>query len=172
MTDWNELVEALVRTRLVEVAAEFDKEREQVSLPEHQNVIEALSANTSQEALTHGVGPRSSHRSFENPRTHANGDAVELRPVLVVAIADQEARAYAKGRRMAQLLSDPAPARLARHGDVHHATRADLDDEEGEDRPEPGIMKLEEIAGPGLVAMVAQERSPTLLLRGTFSHPA
>jgi hypothetical protein len=35
MTDWNELVEALVRTRLVEVAAEFDKERKQVSFPEH-----------------------------------------------------------------------------------------------------------------------------------------
>jgi hypothetical protein len=40
--------------------------------------------------------------------------------------------------------------------------RAELDDNEGEEGPEPEVHDLEEVAGPGLVGVVPQEGRPGL----------
>jgi len=51
---------------------------------------------------------------------------------------------------------------VARHAEVDHPARAEFDDEAGEERPEPAVDDLEEVARPGLVGMVPQEGGPGL----------
>jgi hypothetical protein len=40
---------------------------------------------------------------------------------------------------------------------VHDAPRAELGDEEGEDRPEEHVMGPDEIAGPDVLGMIPEE---------------
>jgi len=66
---------------------------------------------------------------------------------------------------------------------VHYLTRAQLDDEEREDRPEEDVVGLQQVAGPDLRGVVAQERRPApaprlgatgkahVLLDGALAHP-
>ncbi len=51
-SDWNALVQPLVRPCLVEVTAILRKNREQVAFAENENVIEALSSHTSEHVRT------------------------------------------------------------------------------------------------------------------------
>jgi hypothetical protein len=109
----NELIEALVWGRLVEVPAVLSENREQVPLAEHENVIEALPTHASEKTFADGVRLRGSHWRLEHSRPHALGRSVELQPIFVVAIANDEAWADAERRRVAQLLRHPCRCRLA-----------------------------------------------------------
>ena len=108
-----------------------------MALAEHENLIEALSAHASRKALAHGIRSRRSHRRFENSCSHRIGCSVELLPVLVVSIADDEARADAEGRGVSQLLGHQSRGGLSCGDDVYYATRANLDDEISKNRPKP-----------------------------------
>ena len=85
----------------------------------------------------------------------ALGDAVEHRTELVVAVADEEPRPLPEGRRVAQLLRSPLPGGRARHRHVDDAPGVHVDDEEREDRTEPDVVGLQEVAGPD--GVVSQE---------------
>ena len=93
--------------------------------------------------------------------TRANG-----RPVLAVVVADEVARPLVEGRGLAQLLGDPGVGRVPRHADMDHPARAERDDEEGVERAEEQVGDRQEVAGPGLVRMVAQEGRPASGRRG------
>jgi hypothetical protein len=67
----NELSDALVRARFVEEAAILHEHLEEVLLPEHQDMVEALPADAPEEALANSVRARSSDRCLENSRAHA-----------------------------------------------------------------------------------------------------
>jgi hypothetical protein len=155
---------------LVEVSAVFGENREQVALADDQKMIEALPAHASKKALADGIRPRSSHGRLEHSYAYASRRSVEVRPVLVVAIADDEARADAEGSRVAQPLGDPGRGRLARHGELHEPTGSKLDYEERENRTKPKVVDSEEIARHGLMAVVAQKGRPGLAARKTSSN--
>ena len=96
---------------------------------------------------------------------------------------DQVPRRYAEGRGLAQLLGSPGVGGLARDAHMDDAARGELDDEEGEQGPEAEVGELEEVAGPDLAGVGAQERGPGLparawradrpqvLLDGALAHP-
>jgi hypothetical protein len=64
-------------------------------------VVEALTTDTPNESFTESVRLRRPHRRFQHPRADAARDAVELTPVLVVAISNDEARPHAERRGVA-----------------------------------------------------------------------
>jgi hypothetical protein len=45
---------------------------------------------------------------------------------------------------------------------VHDFARAKIDDEEGEDGPEPDVVSLDEIAGPDVMGVVFEEGGTAL----------
>src|SRR5262249_3604669 len=65
-------------------------------------------------------------------------------------------------RGLPQLLGDPLVRGRAGHAEVHDAPRAEFADEGGEERPEERIMGLEEIAGPDVLGVIAEEGRPGL----------
>ncbi len=142
-TDGHQLIDALVRARLVEVAAVFDEHREQVLLAENEEVVEALPSHAAEKPFDDCVGARGPDGRLEDPRTSAASDAIELRAVLGVAVADHEARRSAEDGGVAHLLRDPAGAGLARDRDVDDPARAQLDDEKCEDGPETSVAQLQ-----------------------------
>ena len=123
--------------RHIEVPAVLDQHRKQVLLTEHEDAVEALAAYAAEKGLADGIRARSPDGRLEDLRASATGHAIELLAVLVIAIPDDEARSDAEGRRVAHLLRGPRGAGLAGDSDVDDPARAEVDDEECEDRPEP-----------------------------------
>jgi hypothetical protein len=80
-------------------------------------------------------------------RPSAFGDPIEGGTVLGVAIANEHLGTTTERRDLTQLLRGPLIGWRARHGKVDNALRVHVDDEEGEDRTEPYVVELQEIAG-------------------------
>ncbi len=125
-------------------------------------MIQAFPSHAAQEALTGGVLPG---RAIGRPplddaggRSHAGED----RPVFAVVVADEVPRMLPERRGLAQLLGDPGIRRAARDADVDDPPRAERDHEERVHRPEAEIRDGEEIAGPDVRGVVAQEGRPCL----------
>ena len=72
----------------LKIARVFDESVEQVTLAEHEHVVEALAAHTTQEAFAERIGSWGPHRCFQHPRADAASRAVEFTSVLVVAIIE------------------------------------------------------------------------------------
>jgi hypothetical protein len=93
------------------------------------------------------------------------------RSSVLVVVADQKSRSFAKWCRLSQLLGCPLVRRVPRHTKMHHTPRAQLDDDEHERCAEEEVIRLEEIADPYLCGVVAQERHPGLFRRTRrFAH--
>jgi hypothetical protein len=84
---------------------------------------------------------------------------------LPVVIVDEIPGPPAIGRGLTQLLRDPGVGRLPRHPDVDHAARAERDDDERGQRAEEEVRHRQEVAGPDLGGVVAQEGRPRLPAR-------
>jgi hypothetical protein len=106
----DELTDPLVSPGLVEMARVLDEYLEQVTLAEHDDpgksqkwddVIEALTTDTPDEAFTESVRFRHSYGRFQHPRADAARDAVELAPVLVVTVSNGKPRPEPKRRGVA-----------------------------------------------------------------------
>ena len=136
-----------------------------MALAEDEQVVRAFATHAPQEALARRVGPRGPDGRAQDADPARGGEAVEARPVLTVVVTDEEARTRVKGRRLAQLLGNPGVGRVARHAHVHHAARAEGDDEERVERAEEQVGDRQEVAGPGLAGVVAQEGRPGLPAR-------
>jgi len=80
-------------------------------------------------------------------------------------IADEVARALVKGGGLAQLLGDPGVGRVPRRAHVADPPRGLLDDAAGEERPEEPVRDREEVAGPDVRGVVAEEGGPRLPAR-------
>jgi len=102
-------------------------------------------------------------RRNANPR--ALRHAIEVRSELVVAVANEDLRALSERRRVAQLLRGPLLGGRARYRNVDDAPGVHVDDEEGEDRTEPDVVGLQEVAGPN--GVIAQKRRPALSTMGS-----
>lgn len=162
----NALAESLVRSGSVEVSGVLAEYATKMLFAQDDHLVEALAANAAEEALADGVHVRRAHCRRDDPDTRAGGYAVELRAEFAI-VAQEQLRSDPALRRVAQLLGSPGRARTSRNREMNHLARAQVDDEEREQRPEPHIIDLKKIARPG--GVVAQKRSPTLtVVRWTY----
>jgi len=156
------LLQALMWPRGVEVGGILAQDAPQVGLAEDQGVIQALAPDAAEEPLADGVLPG---RAVGRAQLHDAGPRSqpgEGRPKLAVVVADEVLGMPPEGHGLAQLLGDPRVGRVARHADMDDPARAERDHEEGVERPEEGVGDREEVAGPDVGGMVAQERRPGL----------
>jgi hypothetical protein len=131
-----------------------------VRLRQDDHVFEALAADAPQRSFTHRVHQRRLHRGAPDANPGAVGNAIEDRTELIIVIADDELRSLPEGRRVAQLLRGPLLGGRARHRNVDDALGVHVNDEEREDRTEPDVVGLQEVAGPDRVVM--EECAPAL----------
>ncbi len=134
-------------------------------LAEDEQVIQARAADAPQEALADGVGLRGAVRCAQDLDTARCRDPRERRPERAVVIADEGARALVKRGGLAQLLGDPGVGRMARRAHMDDSPYGLFNDEEGEQWPEEHVRDREEVAGPEVRGVIAQEGRPRLAAR-------
>jgi len=83
-------------------------------------------------------------------------------PESALIIPDQICWGLPIRRGLPQLLRDPRIGGRASHIDMDDLPRLQLDDEESKERTEEEIRHLQEITGPDLCCMIAQEDFPVL----------
>ena len=157
------LTQSLVRPHRPVIANVLREHGLQVTLTQNDDVIEGLSAYTSKKALARRIHERRLDGRANDANASPLRHAVEVGAVLVVPVADDELRAVTERRDVTQLLSRPGFGRTPCDSDADHLLRVDVDDEEREERTEPDVVGLQEVAGPH--RMVAQEGVPPLAAR-------
>ena len=107
----------------------------------------------------------------------------EIRTEFPVIVPNQISWCLSIRSRFPQLLRDPGIGRGSCHIHMDNPPRLQLDEEEGKERTEEKVRDVEEITGPRLCRMSAQERFPALstrpfstyvphiLLNRPFTHP-
>ena len=137
----------------------------QLFLMEDQQVVKALSSHTPQKAFTDGIGSWRLMGCFENLNATRCCNASETRAELVIIIANKILWCLSIGSCLPQLLCGPRISWKSRHTDVDHSARFELDDEERKERAKEQVRHLQEIAGPHVFCVIAQERRPVLSSR-------
>jgi hypothetical protein len=133
-----------------------------VRLAKHEHVVQAFPADTPQKSFDTGVLLRRALRRAQEIDVTCRGHVGEGRPVLAVVVMDEVPRMVAKGRRLTYLLGDPGIGGVARRAHMHHPACGEFDQEEGGERPEEQVGDGQEISGPDVLAVVAQEGAPGL----------
>jgi hypothetical protein len=125
----------------------------QVALPQDDHVVEALLPDAAQKSLYDRVHQGGPHCRLDDPNARPFRDPIELSPVLVVPVADDELRPLCQWSGVAKLLCRLLLTRVVGCRQVHHPLTVDVHDEEAEDRSKPDVVGLQEIARPnGVVA--------------------
>ena len=119
----NLLFDALMRPRSVEVVQIRVEYVVELLLMQDEQVIEALTPDTSQEALTNGIRPRSVIRSFKNLNVTRLRNPIEAHPKLAVVITDKVLWPHTKGGGFPQLLCGPSVSGRSCHAYMDHFAR-------------------------------------------------
>ena len=130
---------------------------------ENDDVIQAFAPGTANESFANRILQGRLNRCAQYFHTCTLRNAIELSSELVVIIANDELGPLAEWRDVPKLLSCPFSGWRASDTNVHNSPRIDVDHEECEDRPEPDIVGLQEVASPN--RMVLQECAPSLSVR-------
>jgi hypothetical protein len=133
-----------------------------VALAENEDVIETFTAHAPQKALTVRVHLWGAGGGTQHSNAHGRGGTVKVLAEPIVVVADDESRRRAAGRRIPQLLRDPRRVGISRDADLNDPARAEIDDEEREDRPEPDVVELQKVACPDLTTVIFEKGGPGL----------
>jgi hypothetical protein len=125
-------------------------------------MIQALSPDTSQKAFTNGIGSWRVIRCFQDLDAARCSNSSETRPKLAIVIANKILRRVSIWSCLSQLLCGPLVSRRPCHTNVDHSARFEFDDEERKERAKEQVGHLQEIAGPYVFCVIAQERRPIL----------
>ena len=131
-------------------------------LMQDEQMIEALTSHTAQEALTDRIGARGLIGGFENLDVTRSSQPRETHPKFAIIIPDEILWPHAIGRGLPQLLRRPSVGGRSRHADVDHSARVQEGVEEGEERTEEQVCHGKKVAGPDLLGMGVYERPPRL----------
>lgn len=126
-------------------------------------MVQALAPDAAEEALAGGVLLRGAISRPQLPDAARRRDAGEPRPILAVAITDEIAGPLVERRGLAQLLRHPVIRRMTRDADMHYTAGLERDDEEGVEWAEEEVGDREEVAGPDVAGVVAEEGRPRLI---------
>ncbi len=122
-----------------------------------QEVIQAFSSHASQKAFTDSICSwRSIRRSKYLDATRCCHSS-ETGAKLAVVIANEILRRVSIGSRLSQLLCGPSVSRRPCHPNVDDSARFEFDDEERKEGAKKQIGHLQEIAGPHVFCVIAQE---------------
>jgi hypothetical protein len=147
---------------MVEVADICVENALELLLMEDEQMVEAFTPHTPSKPFTDGIRSRSVIRNGENLDVTRLNNPSEAHPELAIMITDEILRSLSKGGGLPQLLGGPRVGRISCDADVDHLVRVQFDDEESEERMEKQVSDWQEIAGPDLPGMSAQEGRPVL----------
>jgi hypothetical protein len=82
-------MDPLVRARGVVVADVLGDDALEVAAVEHENVVEALATQRTEEALADGIHVRRAHRGADHTDAGGARERIEGAPELVVAVANR-----------------------------------------------------------------------------------
>jgi len=139
-------------------------------LLQDEQMIEALTSHTSQEAFTDGIGSRGVIGRFENLDATGLGNSCKAHAKLAIIVPNEILRPHAISSGLPKLLGGPSVGGRARHAEVDHSTRVEFDNEEGEQRAEEEVSHGEKVTGPDLLSMGVQERLPDLSMWSCGAH--
>jgi hypothetical protein len=100
----------------------------------------------------------------------ARSYSIERCPIVGVIVPDQESWLYTKWRGFPQLLCYPCVCWVSGDAEMDHTARAQLDNDAHEQGAAQKIVCLQEVAGPYLSGVVAQEGPAVLLGRARRAH--
>jgi hypothetical protein len=126
-----------MRPGVIEMANVVGEHGERMALAQDDDVIETLASHAAEDAFTSRVHVGRTHGGLDDPRSEGLGSEIEFGAELAVPIADDERGPAAERRSIAELLRRPLLGGSPRYRDVHDFARPDIDDEKGEDGPEP-----------------------------------
>jgi hypothetical protein len=135
-----------MRPGVIVVVHVLSEHAAKMAFVEDQEMIKAFPADTLQEVLTDGSGPRSGVRSAEDLNPAGRRDASNLSAVLAVMDTAQRAWSNPNGCR---LTTDRDPRSMRRKANRERNQRS---------------VTTEEVAGPDLVRVVAEKGRPGLAM--------
>ncbi len=168
-TGWvgNLLIKALMRTSLIEELTVLVDDAPDMFFTQNQDVVQTFTADAADEPFANGVCFGGIGWRVNDFDASPFDRVFKMRSILVVIIAQQKARAFAKGRGFSHLLRDPLIGGGAGHPDMHHPSRAVFDDEKQKNRPEEQVIGLHKGHSllrrcPDLRRVIRQKGRPTL----------
>ena len=137
----NAISKPMMRSANIEVVeAVLVQHRLKVALTKNDHVVQALTTNTAEKSFDYRIHQRRSDGGLNDLDPGALGNAIEVRPKLVIAIANKKLRSCSEGCRFTKLLRGPLLRRVTSHGYVNHSFGIDVNDEEREDRPKADVV--------------------------------
>ena len=171
-----------LRPGLIEVLGIGTQDTMQLLLVQDEQVIQTLSPHTSQKALTDGIGSWRVIRCFQDFDATGDGYSSETGSEFAIVITNEIFRRLPIGGCFSQLLRHPSIGRRACHAHMDHPSRFQFYYEESKERPKEKVSHLQEVTGPDIRRVIAEERAPLLtswlldayrphvLLNGSLTH--
>ena len=169
------VAEPLLWPRAVAVGAVLAQHTGEVPRAADERVIPACAAPAAQEACAGRVGSWGTVGRAQDRDPAGRRDGHERGPARAVVVADAVAGPHTEGGGPAERPGDPRVRGVARRADMDDPARGQLADAEREQRPAGAVGDGEEIAGPDVRGVVAQEcrpRLPARLRRGGTAQGA
>jgi len=133
------LLDALMRSCLVEVDHIGIEHALELLLLKDQQVVEAFLPHTPHEAFADRIGAWRMRGRFENLDATCPRHPSKARPEFAIVITNQVLRCLAKGGGFSQVLGHPGISRRSCHADMDHSSCLELDEEEGKERPKEKV---------------------------------
>ncbi len=162
---WDPLLNALMRSRLVEVDDILFEHPAEVGFAQNEDVIQAFAAHAPQQPFADRVRARCLDRRSQHLNPRSDRDGIEMRTVFGVVVTNQVLGCFPEGCRLAQLLGNPFVSWRPGHAHMHDPSRPEFSNHEGEQRPKQQVMDLEEVACPDFAGMVPEEGGLRLVAR-------
>jgi len=128
----------------------------------NDQVVEALSTQRPDDAFHNRVRTRRSNGRGDGVDTDAAGALAEVMAVDCIAVPQQMARLLSPGRGLDELPPHPGSRRVGGHVDMHQLTPTMGNEHQHVQRLERQCGDAQQIGGPEMVSVVAQESAPGL----------
>jgi hypothetical protein len=116
----NLLLDALMRPGSIEVVHVCVEHAVELLLMHDEQMIEALTSHTAEEALTDGIGSRGVIRGFENLNMTRCSKPRKTHPKFAIVITDEVLRSHSVGCGFSKLLRGPSVGGRACHAHMDY----------------------------------------------------
>jgi len=156
------LVEREVRASPMIVADVAGQDATQVSLPEDEDMIQALAPDRADAPLREGILPRAVRRGKDFLDTHPLHAVPKLLAVDLVAVAEEIGRGGVVGEGVDDLLSSPVDGGMLGHVEVYDPSAMVSEHDKNEEHAQACSGNGEKVEGDEVSHMVVEERPPSL----------
>jgi hypothetical protein len=142
------------------VIGELGQHRAQVTLVNHDQVIEAFGPNRPHDPLRDRVGGRRPRRGPHPGDPQTGQLVVEVTAVDGIPVVEEVLRLPAPGRRLQELVPDPGGSRTGGDVEADQFPTFAADEKEDIENPKAGRLDEEEVGRPDATQLVRQEGPP------------